>query len=89
MAHETDDLTRLHRVPCLHGAGVHVVVSGDEAVAVVDLDPIPTAPGVPTSSLNEAGVGRVDARALRSREVLAPMELARLARQGVDPVAEG
>ncbi|MGY2743871.1 hypothetical protein ACVWZ8_000988 [Arthrobacter sp. UYCu723] len=71
-----NDLADTHRIALLNGYGLKVVVGGDEPVAMVDLHPVPAAPGVPADGPHHAGVGRIDPGAAGSGVVLAPVEFA-------------
>jgi hypothetical protein len=80
--HPGNDLPHPHGVALLDRDRLQVVIRGDEAVAVVDFHPIAAAPRVPPHGPHHTGVGGVNPGAARRREVLAPVELARVSRQG-------
>jgi hypothetical protein len=83
-----DDLAHLDGLPLLDGNPFQMVVRSDEPVAVVDLHPVPPAPGVPANGPDHTGVGSIDAGAARRSEILTPVELAGGAGKGAHPEAE-
>lgn len=52
-----------------------MVISGDEAVAVVNLNPVAATPGVPPGCPDYSGVRCVDTRPTCSGKILPPVEL--------------
>jgi hypothetical protein len=73
-AHLGDDLAHPNLIALFDGDALQVVVCGDQAVAVVDLHPVATAPGVPSGGPDHSGVGCVDTGAAGGCVVLAPVE---------------
>ena len=55
-AYRGDDLPGSHAVSGLHPDPLQVVVSGDEAVAVVKLHAVTAAPGMPTGGTDNTGI---------------------------------
>jgi len=87
-AHTGDDLANLHLVTGMHADGLKVVVGGDEAVAVVDLYPVATAPRMPAGGPHNTRISCVDGCAAGCRIVLAQMEVSRCPAERADPETE-
>ncbi len=86
--HPRDDLAHLHSIPRPDGDGLQVVVGGDQPVAVINFHAVSTAPGMPASSPDHAGVGGIDPGAAACCEILAQMEVPELPRDGTDAEPE-
>lgn len=84
-----DHLAHPHRFPFGYGDPLKVVVGGDQAVAVIDFHAVAAAPRVPADSTDHSRVGGVDKRSASRGEVLAPVEFAGQAGNGVYPQPEG
>ena len=84
-----DDLAHPHRLALRDADCLEVVVRGDQAVAMLDFNPVATAPHMPSHSPHHAGVRGVDPRTAGGCIVLAPVELSCQARQGAVAVAVG
>jgi hypothetical protein len=87
--HPRDDLAHLHSIPRPDGDGLQVVVGGNQPVAMVNLHAVSTAPGMPSRSPDDAGVGRIDPGAAARGEILTQMEVPKLPRDGTDAEPEG
>lgn len=59
-AHLRNRLPHVDRIAAADRDRFQVVVGGDEAVAVIDLDPVAAAPGMPPRRTDHAGVRRID-----------------------------
>ncbi|MDQ0729592.1 hypothetical protein QFZ57_000386 [Arthrobacter sp. B1I2] len=87
-ANTSDHLAHLHLVAGLDTDGLKVVVGGDEPVAVVDLHPVATAPGVPSGGAHNTGISRMDGCATGRCIILAQVEIPRRPAERTDPETE-
>jgi hypothetical protein len=76
-------LTDADVIALLNGDAPQVVVRGDQAISMVDLNPVAAAPRVPTGRPDHAGVGSIDPGSTGGGEVLAPVEFSGLPGQGI------
>ena len=83
-----DDLAHPHLVAGVHTNGFEVVVGGDEPVAVVNLNPVAAAPGVPAGRPHNTGVSGVDGSSAGGCVILAQVEVSRCPADRADPEPE-
>jgi hypothetical protein len=75
-------LTDADLIALLDGYAPQVVVRGDQAISMVDLNPVAATPWVPSGRPDHAGVGSIDPGSAGSGEVLAPVEFTGVPGQG-------
>jgi len=87
--HLGDELANINLVARMHSDGIQMVVGGDQAVAVVDLHPVATAPRVPACCPDHSRVRRIHPGSARRRIILAEVEVSGGPGQRAHPVTEG
>jgi hypothetical protein len=74
---QADDVPGFNYLPFAHGARLQVVVRSDQPVAVIDLYPVASAPGMPAHLAHVAVIGRMNGCATGRGEVLPGMKFSR------------
>ena len=76
-ADQSDDFSGFNYLPFAHGARLQVVVRSDKSVAVIDLYPVASTPGMPAHLAHVAVISRMDRCATGRCEVLPCMKFPR------------